>query len=119
MHLVAFVTVDELTGLFIFGDKTVIKVLTDIMKGVHLLMVTYYVFNVEFPRMYRMFLQILQVLVVSEPRKDARKKFNFFLKKLRVEMDHLPSEVVVIGDVWRGKGDKGRLWGRVTVKRHL
>ena len=103
MHLIAFVTGDKLTWLFIVGDKTVIKVPTDITTGVYLLMVAYYVFDVEFPRIYRMFLGILQIFTVGEPRKDATKKFHFFQKKLRVEMDRLSSEIVVNGDVWRGE----------------
>ena len=94
MHLVAFLTGDQLTGLFIVCDMTVIKVPADIMSGVHLLMVAYYVFDVEFPRMYRMFLGILQVPVIGEPRTDATKKFHFFLKKLRTEMVRLSSSEI-------------------------
>jgi hypothetical protein len=81
------------TGVFIVGDSIVIRPSTnDIMSAVMLLIVSYYVFDLDYPRIYANFLSILQTLAVGEPyMKETSKKCKFFTKRLRREIECLTS----------------------------
>ena len=63
----------------------------DILNGIFQLLAAYYVFDINFPRMYSMFLAILHILVVGEKApKEMSRKFNFFVKTLHKEIESLP-----------------------------
>ena len=92
LHLVVLTVGDDITGVFIVGDTAVIKVpKTDILSATLLLLVSYYVFDLDYPRVYANFLGVLQTLAIGEPyMKDTSKKCKFFIKKLRAVMESLP-----------------------------
>jgi len=94
LHLAVLAAGDDVTGVFIVGDTTVIKLPSnDIMSAVMLLIVSYYVFDLDYPRIYANFLSIFQTLAFGEPYlKETSKKCKFFTKKLRREIDSLPTQ---------------------------
>jgi len=89
---VAIFSADKLTATFIIGSAVVISLPTaDIMSAVWLLFVCYYIFDIDYPRVFCNFFCMLQTLAVGEAyTKPCSKRCKFFLKKLRTQMDDLP-----------------------------
>lgn len=94
LHLTVLVTGVDVTGVFIVGDSAVIKLSSnDIMSAVLLLLISYYIFDVNYPRTYANFFSVLQTLAFGEPYlKETSKKCKFFTKKLRREIDCLSTD---------------------------
>jgi hypothetical protein len=87
LHLVVFVsTSGALQGQYIVGDGCVIKIESarSTLFSVLCLLLSYYVFDINYPQQYSMLLALLQTFVMEEPySKETNQKFKFFLKKLR------------------------------------
>ena len=68
LHLAVLTVNDTITEVFLVGDTVVIKSpTTDILSGVLLLLISYYVFDLDYPRIYANFFSVLQTLSVGEP----------------------------------------------------
>lgn len=100
LHIVAFMSNDQLEGLFIVGDGTTstVKVEAGLIAGVFHLLVAYYVYDVEYPRCFAMVLGMLQTFVMGEPYdKPTSTRYQFLSKRIRNAYDQpdaepLPSE---------------------------
>lgn len=91
LHLVVLTVSNNITGVFLIGDTVTIRVPTDILSAALLLLICYYVFDIDYPRMYANYFSVLQTLAVGEPYlKENSKKCKFFTKKLRQKMQDLP-----------------------------
>ena len=91
-HIVAFTNGGVLCGLYIVCDNVYIEV--DVKLGVMgallNLTATYYIFDLEYPRMHAMILAILQTLVMEEPYKNATSKgYKVLSKDLRLKLAEL------------------------------
>ena len=83
---------EEVTGQYLVGDTVhiAVKVSGSLLAAVMSLLACYYIFNVDYPRQYAMFMAILQVYVMEEPYKcDTTKRFKFFNTQLRREFDKI------------------------------
>lgn len=88
LHIVLFCDEKEeqLEGIYMVGDgiKFTIKVNGGVTAALLKLLCAYYIFDVEYPRQYSMFLSIMQVLVMEEPyKKPMSQKCRLFIKKIR------------------------------------
>ena len=72
------------TAYFIVGQEAVIKPGTEDFSAVlTILMAAYYVFDLEYPRMYSQALGFLQTFLFEDPyRLETCKNYKFFLKKV-------------------------------------
>jgi len=95
LHIVVLTVGEDITGVFIVGYTAVIKVpKPDILSATLLLLVSYYVFDIEYPRMYANLLGVLQTVAIGEPYlKETSKQCKFFMKKLRAAMESLPDSL--------------------------
>ena len=85
---------DDVTGVFVVGDTCVIQLSSkDMLSAVLLLIVSYYVFDLDYPRIYANFFSVLQTLSIGEPYlKETSKKCKFFTKKLRRELESMVTQ---------------------------
>ena len=93
-HIVAFTNggVGLLCGLYIVCDNVYIEVDVKLgMMGALLnLIATYYIFDLEYPRMHAMILAILQTLVMEESYKNATSKgYKVLSKDLKLKLAEL------------------------------
>ena len=93
LHLVAFLSGSgSLQGQYIVGDGCVIKVEArrSTAYGLLALLLSYYVFDANYPTQYAMLFAVLQIFVMQEPfTKQTCQKFKFFAKKLRPVFDRM------------------------------
>ena len=79
-----------ITGIFLVADGVSSRVdkTGGIISGVLKLLGLYYVFDLQYPRMYAMMLGLLQTTVIEEPyRGTTSKGYKVMLKELRKTMD--------------------------------
>lgn len=73
------------SGAYIVGDEVQITCY-NICIMVHMLQLlgVYYIFDLDYPKQYAMFLGVLQQFVLNEQfTRESSKRFTFFCKKLR------------------------------------
>ena len=82
----------KLAGVYVVGDTAIITVPVKTVEcGVFTLLVCYYVFDTEYPRMYAMPLAVLQSLVMEDPYKHATSKgYAFLVKRLKEALEKTP-----------------------------
>ena len=77
---------------YIVGDGCVIKIEArrSTAYGLLALLLSYYVFDANYPAQYAMLFAVLQIFVMQEPfTKETCQKFKFFVKKLRPVFDRM------------------------------
>lgn len=93
LHLVVFMSGSgSLQGQYIVGDGCTIKIEArrSTTYGLLALLLSYYVFDANYPAQYAMLLAVLQIFVMQEPyTRETCQKFKFFVKKLRPVFDHV------------------------------
>lgn len=94
LHAKVFRRQLQVTGCYIIGDGHVIKCSKlSIIIAVYELMSAYYVFNVNYPRIYAMPMAAIQELAMEQPyRFDTSKQYKFFIKNVKAQMKKLKQE---------------------------
>lgn len=93
--IVAFTDAEEkrLQGLYVVGDSVSCEVQPKygILGAAMTMMALYYLFDLNYPRPYSMFLTVLQAVVMNEPPKcETSKGFKTFLKAISSFMTQQP-----------------------------
>jgi hypothetical protein len=94
-RIVASVDGSDLQALFVVGDTVhcEIEKKAGLMGALATVIALYYVFDLDYPRPYSMFLATVQTHVMQERyKKDASKGFKTFSKLLNTAMKNIPSE---------------------------
>lgn len=79
----------QYSGAYIVGDDVSILLYNNCIM-VHMLQLlgVYYIFDLDYPKQYAMFLGVLQQFVMNDQfTRESSKRFKFFCKKLRPEFE--------------------------------
>ena len=96
-HLIIFKHDGEVTASFVVGDGVSIMTEKSVSAATLVLIATYYLFNMEYPKIYSQLLGILQTQVVRSVPYEGKKSskystFNTLLKRKMVAMERQASE---------------------------
>ena len=83
-----------MTGCYISGNSFVIKCSKlSIISAVYELIAAYYVFNIEYPKIYAMPMAAIQEVCLEQRyRFDKSKQYKFFSKNVKVKIKELKKE---------------------------
>ena len=94
-RIVVFRRDGEIIGTYIVGDKTVItSQRTSFAASFIVLVATYYVFNLEYPRVYSQLLGLFQTYVIKGAPYNGKKSSRYidFSSELKKQLEHVESK---------------------------
>ena len=95
LHCKVFRRQQHVTGCYIIGDSFIITCSKlSMITAVYELVAAYYVFNVDYPKIYAMPMAAIQEICLEQPyRFDKSKQYKFFSKNVKAKIKELEKEL--------------------------